>query len=539
MKKLNSTTYQYATKVSTYSQYKVIETNDGFFLNTVYHHDKETFEPTTKQSYNSTSTGTTQENNIILDRHISSTAAINCRGFMKDSCIPDLYNVNVYYIFSYNFLGKYEEKDGIITELAKVYYTDTAAMSYYLGQNEEYLFIANVSSTTKYIYKVLKSTLASTSMMTYYASNSYVYRPTLLKETTNYIYFFHLATASTSTSSSTNYSPQLRIARIDKTNSTCAEVSTLETVTVTSTSYLMSMVSDAVIKVSDTIYGIIIKYPNTTTSATDYFKFIQIDFTDEENPTVTGTAIPVTGFTATSGNSYVNTTNYYVFNNTINGTEYLYFIRNLYNSGTETNNGTARYFCMYTFKVTRNSSNVPTSLVQVDFKEYDDLIDSDINTFVVSQDNKIIVFWTKKGLYITKVDESTGIFVLMQTMAASNIRTFGIDKLNRIWIMYTDYSVGFVGLTDFSSYIVEFEKDSYAYTGEDINTYITLRCLDVLNNRMDASFTLTIVGNAIFDESQSKVLTVTTYTSDTSDLQVPITINGSGRIVVYPTLVVD
>lgn len=56
---------------------------------------------------------------------------------------------------------------------------------------------------------------------------------------------------------------------------------------------------------------------------------------------------------------------------------------------------------------------------------------------------------------------------------------------------------------------------------------------------MDASFTLTIVGNAIFDESQSKVLTVTTYTSDTSDLQVPITINGSGRIVVYPTLVVD
>ena len=40
MKKLNSKTYYYASQVSQFSQSKVIETHDGFILNTVYHNNK-------------------------------------------------------------------------------------------------------------------------------------------------------------------------------------------------------------------------------------------------------------------------------------------------------------------------------------------------------------------------------------------------------------------------------------------------------------------------------------------------------------------
>lgn len=534
MKKLNTTTYQYATKVSTYSQYKVVELNDGFLLNTVYHHNKETFEPTTRQSYNNSFTGSQPENNLILDRHINYIGSLYSKWFRKDCIIPDLYNPNIYYVFSDNFIGKYEEKDGIMIELQKKY-NGSGEWNYYLGQNEEYLFISSVYGSSKYIYKFLKTTLANTSMGSYYIGNrSYIGRPTVIKETTNYIYFYQYTTSGGS-----NYNMRLHISKIDKVTSTYTLGDIIETVSNNSASNVMNSMSDAVIKINENSYGIIIKYLSTSTAATDYFKFIKLDFIDESNPTITISALNTSGFTVPTKNSFGESIFYYVYSNIINGTEYLYLIRNAWNSGSDSENVIDRYFAMHTLRINKNTSGIPVSLTQIDFMEGDICIDSDINSYIISQDGKVIVFWCKKGFYIMKADDTTGKFSLIQTMTATNIKTFGIDKLNRIWVMYTDFSVALIGLTDFSSYVVEFEKDGYAYTGEDINTFVKMKCLDVLNNRMDASFNLTIVGNAVFDDTNSKVITVTTHTTDTDDIKVPITINGAGRIIVYPTLVID
>ena len=525
MKKLNSETYAYVTKVSQYAQSKVIETHDGFILNTVYHHDKKALNATTQQIYNDNDTNAINKR-VVLERYIDTS---NDLSGQYNNIIVDKYNENMYYSCSREMLLKYTEKDGIIEVQEKSWNKFSNDNKYqYLGQTENYLFFSYGSNGTRYIYKMDKNTLVMTNAYTHYSySNCYpnTHQPLVIKETNIAIYLFILGTNSTNT-----YAFKPIIAKIDKITETVVSLVTLENFTSTSSTYIAQQVYDC-IEVSETHYYVIFKTPNNAITVDDFMSYVSVDISDETNVTATVGSISIKGsFTAPAAAYYTASAPVHIWTYTYNNKQYLYMIRK--NSAVN-----AAYDYLYTFEITKNSNNVPTALKFISLKQGTTWKSDGINHILLSKDRSVVFLPSSNSkINLYKFDPTTLSYELCNTISKTYQR-FGLDSLNRLWILASDYSVEVYGLTDYSSYSLEFEKAEYAYTGTDIETYVTFKCFDMTKSRVNGTFTLTIQGAAKFTENYDTTLTVTLNEDDTEDLKIPMVITGGGRIYVYPSLV--
>ena len=550
MKKLNSTTYEYATAIASYAQPKVIETHDGFLLNTVYHNDKKALNATTQQIYNNVSTVTGLQRYMILERMTSNEPM--SYGFSKNSIITDKYNENTYYSFSgegqsnannnFCYCLKYTEENGIVTYVKGTW--SGLSIGQYLGQSENFLYFSygNLSvngNSNKIIYKMNKETLVITSAYTYYSyypsnvsyNSSSSYHPIVLKETALSIYMLVLSTNSAST-----FAIKPIIVKIDKVNETVTALVTLANFTCGAAGQFICQAVHDCIEINETTFGVIFKTPNNTTATTDYFSYVQVDISDEENVTATVSSMPVDNLTLPTNSYYTYAAPQNIWIYEYEDKQYLYAFRTHY-SAADASTGVA-YNCLYAFEIEKDENNVPVQLKFISKQEGSTWRNKATHNMMLSKDKSVLIL-TNSSQYIGiyRFDATTCDYQYVNELNIANkYYRYGLDSLNRLWIVDQKYNVEVYGLNDYSSYSLEFEKAEYAYEGTDIETYVKFRCLDLTKSRVNGTFKLTIQGAAKFVENYDTSLTVTLNEDDTEDLQVPILITGGGRIIIYPTL---
>lgn len=155
---------------------------------------------------------------------------------------------------------------------------------------------------------------------------------------------------------------------------------------------------------------------------------------------------------------------------------------------------------------------------------------------VINSKANRVIGMSGSNTFILDFDSTLGRFVPIKYFAYASW-SCGFDMNDNIWILNKNMEL--LKLNDVIPERIEiaFEDNSLEYTGNDINTSITIESLNFLNKRLASKVALKINGNAIFNESGSNEITVDTIDSDV--ITVPLTINGAGIIMIYPTLILD
>ena len=152
-----------------------------------------------------------------------------------------------------------------------------------------------------------------------------------------------------------------------------------------------------------------------------------------------------------------------------------------------------------------------------------------------SKANRVIGM-SGSNTFILDFDSTLGHFVPIKYFAYASW-SCGFDMNDNVWILNKNME-----LVKFNDAIPErieiaFEDNNLEYTGNDINTNVIIESFNFLGDRLASKIALEIKGNAAFDDSGSNEIIVNTINSDA--ITVPITINGSGVIVIYPALILD
>ena len=108
--------------------------------------------------------------------------------------------------------------------------------------------------------------------------------------------------------------------------------------------------------------------------------------------------------------------------------------------------------------------------------------------------------------------------------------SMGFDMLDRFFAQTTD---GAVDILTYSSPVIlkaDFAEEIYDKETEDINTTVSFYAKNFLNQYINTNVTLTLIGNAVFTDSDSKTISLTTL--NTGVATVPVTIKGHGKIEV-------
>lgn len=110
-------------------------------------------------------------------------------------------------------------------------------------------------------------------------------------------------------------------------------------------------------------------------------------------------------------------------------------------------------------------------------------------------------------------------------------KTIGFDMLNRFYALSTDYAVEM--LTYYSPAVLkaDFKDEIYDKTdSEAINTTVSIYAKNFTNEYINTNVTLALIGDVVFTDNGEK--TIETNTSDAGVKEIPVIINGSGRIQV-------
>ncbi|QCH28448.1 hypothetical protein [Clostridium tyrobutyricum] len=146
----------------------------------------------------------------------------------------------------------------------------------------------------------------------------------------------------------------------------------------------------------------------------------------------------------------------------------------------------------------------------------------------------------QNGLDIVTVDTITSKFIVQDTISEP-IYSCGIDELERIWyITSLDGLVNDAKLKVFSVGAVitvntDFENPNLTYAGEDMDSNIIVSTRNNEGNRVITNLQLLLEGNAVFSDTNSKTINITT--SQDVDMSVPIKIQGDGMISIYTNIV--
>jgi len=185
-------------------------------------------------------------------------------------------------------------------------------------------------------------------------------------------------------------------------------------------------------------------------------------------------------------------------------------------------------FRLYIFKIDDNDSD---NLI------YKDHIDTNVrawNVFQVQDDWKKIAIIHSSGLKFYNWNSSTETFDFVQD-TSYDINSVIRDANDRIWIRTAEASVHMISSTSPTRVVVTMENSSYNYQGSDISTYANVSAYDIDNTRIVANVKITLEGAIYFtDSSQSKTVT----TSSSGETQVNMTIKGSSYTRVLASVVV-
>lgn len=152
------------------------------------------------------------------------------------------------------------------------------------------------------------------------------------------------------------------------------------------------------------------------------------------------------------------------------------------------------------------------------------------------------VFTVGKEFILTVRDSGMNLYSLLDggrlslvENISTPIRSMGIDSSERIWYIpnVTDYSLEMISPYLSVDVLVSFEDTNLSYIDKSIDTAVIVEAVNTSGSRQEVEVRLVIDGNAIFRDSQSKAITITTNSLDV--VRVPLVITGSGSINVYTT----
>lgn len=144
------------------------------------------------------------------------------------------------------------------------------------------------------------------------------------------------------------------------------------------------------------------------------------------------------------------------------------------------------------------------------------LIISKLNSFQIFKFNKTSLVY-----------ENTGIEM-------PSCYSVGLDELQRIWYIKTDTSTHMINMEDAQSVDIKFEKQYYDFTGTSIDTYITFSALNYMGEQFKGKFELTISGPAVFTDDGSATFT---FNYEGEIKQIGLTILGASPVTIYPKFI--
>lgn len=143
--------------------------------------------------------------------------------------------------------------------------------------------------------------------------------------------------------------------------------------------------------------------------------------------------------------------------------------------------------------------------------------------------NKTLIMLKTNMVYFYNFNEIDKKFELTSSMA-KDVKNFGIDKNNNLWIQLNDNSVEAISNAMPIKIEAAFQNPNYEYEINDIETLLNVYAIDFKGGMLATQVNLKIIGPAIFSTNNSKKITV--MTSSSNVIQVPIKITGSGFVKV-------
>lgn len=185
-----------------------------------------------------------------------------------------------------------------------------------------------------------------------------------------------------------------------------------------------------------------------------------------------------------------------------------------------------------------NSQIYPVALINIDLSSntYDVL--TTYNTSygnVISAlryNDNIFVRLNEQGFELIRVNTVNNTIEQIFADSFNNVAAgLGIDELNRIWVVTKDGNILMYSPDTHIKLDIEITQENYIWTGSPIQTQVSVRAYDLLDNQVSVPVRLEIMSNnAKFTTNDLKVIDITT--SDSQTTTVNITITGPGSLIV-------
>lgn len=504
---------------------KVIETANGFLLNTQYY-TKEKLAPVPFENCNMLGSPYSLSIRKFLSLISYSTIFSNDEiGILKDTTYSNRYYIRILdgyqtgsgSIVSYLYTIE-ETENGEIKILNNQQFSNHQFLEF-VDQDDTFIYFTtrNTSENKCYLYGLNKTTFAFKNPYAIQASHNYT-RIKKIYSDELYVYFMHFTNQN------------IYVVKINKNSNTVETSSPIyrgEETTDTST-YFLTNISDTVYQIDDTTYGLFFYNGANLEQPIDLYMY------DTSKTLTEGFSMQHVTISWSGGKANID----FIFGtagagiNTIvrnfisefNGIKYLNIV--VYQTN-YANAAQIDYQGIYTFKINSESSLTFTGYNQIDAAKQ-------IGGFIYDESKEHLIVAKLNAFQILKFNQTT-LKYESTNFEITNCYSAGIDELQRIWYTKLDTSVHMINLEDAQSVEIEFEKEYYDYTGASINTYINFSAVNYLGNNFTGTFELTLSGPAVFTENSSTTLRFTYAGSGKQ--QIGLTITGASPITVYPKFI--
>ncbi len=495
---------------------KVIETANGFLLNTQYY-TKEKLAPIPFENCNLQGSPYSLSIRKQLSLQTYSWLYPNdAIGILKDSKYENRYYIRTLegYVSGTQVsrLITFEETENGEIKILNSYTGTTLQFIEFYDQTDTYIYWATRTNLYFYLYCMNKDTFVVTSLWNSSSSSSYSYLKKIYSDDM-YIYFIYFSNQNIYT------------LKLDKTTHGVTTSSAIyrgkET---TATSIALTNLSDTPYQIDDNTYGLFLFNASNAAQPIDLYQY---DKTKTFTDGFTMQDVTITWNSSKSKFDFLTTSLYCTVRNFIsefNSIKYLNVVTY------QPNFDNASYIPVqgiYTFRI-----NSPTSLVFTGYNQIDGA--KQIGGFIYDESKEHLIVSKQNAFQILKFNQTT-LKYESTNFEIAGCYSVGLDELQRVWYLKTDSSVHMINLEDAQSVEIEFEKEYYDYTGSMINTYINFSALNYLGEDFAGTFELTISGPAVFTENSDNVLRFD-Y-AGTGKQQIGITITGASPVTIYPKFI--
>jgi hypothetical protein len=511
------------TKVlNTYPVQRIVEASNGYIVNGCYY-DKNGLTPRPFQLFPVYGSANDLAMNQNFYRAGSPEYSLNKT--FGDMVIVDSEDPTITYSFSngqrdntYIWIHKIKETTDKVEELASTAWTSASTPSTYsypqqcLGQDACYLYMVFTCNNSYYstFYRINKITLEMTAVLSMNAYSICM----KVKENSNYIFYAYQVYYGTASFYRYN-----KLTGANDTMSIQPKASTLAFGAVPSTEISID---------KDHGYSYMIHHNNAKSVL--YFTRFDMDYTQSVATAVAKetdcnidwgssgiTTIPFVG------SAYAFMYELFITTSTT-GKKYLNVAVHENNSNTAAN---FPKYGIYTFLIDATTKDLV-------YKGFTNISTICFKGFLGIKNNEFLVCATDSSIIYATFDEASEKFVVSDTNNCSP-KFIGIDLSENIWFVNGANEVEMVSPFIPTSVNLAYEKDTYKYEGEAIDTYITIEAKNYNGSNIVATLDLQIKGNGIFTSNNTK--SVREATLSTGVKKIPIQITGAGNVVVYPKLV--